>query len=64
MTCTCIFKHTKRSKYVYSLLIFNESQMPVIEFTKTIRNGTIKEENVIRKKQARDTANKLELQKK
>ena len=29
---TCIFKHTKRSKYVYSLLVFNESQMPLIEY--------------------------------
>ena len=24
---TCIFKPTKRSKYVYSLLLFNESQL-------------------------------------
>ena len=35
---TCIFKHTKRSKYVYSLLVLNESQMPLIEYTKTINS--------------------------
>ena len=33
---TCIFKPTKRSKYVCSLLVFNESQMPLIEYTKTV----------------------------
>ena len=36
---TCIFENTKRSKYVYSLLVFNESQMPVIEYTKTINSN-------------------------
>ena len=35
---TCIFKPTKRSKYVYSLLLFNESQLPLIEYTKTVNN--------------------------
>ena len=35
---TCIFKPTKRSKYVYSLLLFNESQLPLIEYTKTINS--------------------------
>lgn len=32
---TCIFKPTKRSKYIYSLLLFNESQLPLDEYTKT-----------------------------
>ena len=35
---TCIFKPTKRSKYVYSLLLFNESQQPLIEYTKTVNS--------------------------
>ena len=35
---TCIFKPTKRSKYVYSLLLFNESQLPLIEYTKTVNS--------------------------
>ena len=35
-----IFKPTKRSKYVYSLLVFNESEMPLIEYTKTV-NSTV-----------------------
>ena len=35
---TCIFKTTKRSKYVYSLLLFNESQLPLIEYTKTVNS--------------------------
>ena len=35
---TYIFKHTKRSKYVHSLWVFNESQMPLIEYTKTINS--------------------------
>ena len=115
---TCIFKPTKKSKYVYSLLLFNESQQPLIEYNKTVNSttslvvaisniqklhnaggyykiqfitcsakavvraerkkimkkkrhyeimkqiGTVKKENVDRKKQARDTENKLELQKK
>ena len=29
---TCVFKPTKRSKYIYFLLLFNESQLPLIEF--------------------------------
>ena len=37
---TYIFKHTKRSQYVYSLLVLNESQMPLIEYTKTINSTT------------------------
>ena len=32
---TCIFKPTKRSKYIYSLLLFNKSQLPLDEYTKT-----------------------------
>ena len=35
---TFFFKPTKRSKYVYSLLIFNGSQMPLIEYTKTVNS--------------------------
>ena len=35
---TCIFTPTKRSKYVYSLLLFNESQLPLIEYTKTVNS--------------------------
>ena len=35
---TCILKDTKRSRYVYSLLVFNESQMPLVECTKTIKS--------------------------
>ena len=35
---TCIFKHTKRLKYVYSLLVFNESQMALIEYAETINS--------------------------
>ena len=35
---TCIFKPTKRSKYVYSLLVFTESQLPLIEYTKTVNS--------------------------
>ena len=35
---TCIFKPTKRSKYVYSLLVCNDSQMPLIEYTKTVNS--------------------------
>ena len=35
---TCFFKPTKRSKYVHSLLIFNESQMPLIEYNKTVNS--------------------------
>ena len=35
---TCIFKHAKRSKYVYSLLAFIESQIALIEYTKTINS--------------------------
>ena len=35
---TCIFKPSKRSKYVYSLLLFNKSQQPLIEYTKTVNS--------------------------
>ena len=35
---TRIFKPTERSKYVYSLLLFNESQQPLIEYTKTVNS--------------------------
>ena len=35
---TCIFTPTNRSKYVYSLLLFNESQLPLIEYTKTVNS--------------------------
>ena len=35
---TCIFTPTKRSKYIYFLLLFNKSQLPLIEYNKT--NGT------------------------
>ena len=32
---SCIFKHTQSSKYLYSLLAFDESQIPLIEYSKT-----------------------------
>ena len=35
---TCTFQTTKRSKYVYSLLLFNESQLPLIEYAKTVNS--------------------------
>ena len=35
---SCISKSTNRSKYVYSLLVYNESHIPLIQFTKCI-NG-------------------------
>ena len=33
---SCIFKSTKKSKYLYSLLNFNESQIPPIQYSKNI----------------------------
>ena len=36
---SCIFKPTKKSKYLYSLLNFNQSRTPPIQYTKNI-NGT------------------------
>ena len=35
---SCILKSTNRSKYDYSLLVYNESHIPLIQFTKCI-NG-------------------------
>ena len=33
---SCILKSTNRSKYVYSLLVYNKSHIPPIQFTKCI----------------------------
>ena len=35
---TFILKPTKRSKYVYFLLVCNESRMALIEYTKTVNS--------------------------
>ena len=36
---SCIYKPTKKSKYMYSLLVYNESHIQTIQYTKSI-NGT------------------------
>ena len=35
---SCILKSTNSSKYVYSLLVYNESHIPSIQFTKCIHS--------------------------
>ena len=36
---SCIYKPTKKSKYMYSLLVYNENLIQTIQYTKNI-NGT------------------------
>ena len=36
---SCIYEPTKKSKYMYSLLVYNENQIQTIQYTKNI-NGT------------------------
>ena len=36
---SCIYKRTKKSKYMYSLLVYNENHIQTIQYTKNI-NGT------------------------